>query len=225
MMAANYQHIGGGVNRLGRHYSRFSGFWPMASVVDQSLALRKSQNRESNRRRQVKDARQLLDGDTVDAGRPLIAHHCTQCPFYVVRITDHLHEMLCGCRAFAFGRRRDCFDLLPIQARGFTSARHRQVQLELVWRSRCRHEMPDLLTLSFNPSSGTVRAFGQRAGLLCPLLTSAPRSGRLTTSSVPKDTMQISRSKPDSLHRTPAGFTVLALDGYGLCDILPARPT
>ena len=133
--------------------------------------------------------------------------------------------MLCGCRAFAFGRRRDCFDLLPIHARGFTSARRRQVQLELVWRSRCRHEMPDLLTLSFNPSSGTVRAFGQRAGLLCPLLTSAPRSGRLTTPSVPKDTMQISRSKPDSLHRTPAGFTVLALDGYGLCDILPARPT
>ena len=43
--------------------------------------------------------------------------------------------------------------------------------------------------------------------------------------SPPKDTVQISRSKPDSLHRTPAGFTVLALDGYGLCDILPARPT
>src|SRR4029077_8820543 len=86
------------------------------------------------------------------------------------------------------------------------------------------------LTLYFNPFSGTVRAFGRpflemMAGLLCPLLTSAPRSGRLTTSSVPKDTVQISRSKPDSLHRTPAGFTVLALDGYGLCDILPARPT
>src|SRR5260370_29511589 len=80
------------------------------------------------------------------------------------------------------------------------------------------------------PYSGTVRAFGRpflerKAGLLCPLLTSAPRSGRLTTSSVPKDTAQISRSKPDSLHRTPAGFTVLPLDGYGLCDILPARPT
>src|SRR5947207_12654571 len=138
--------------------------------------------------------------------------------------------MLCGRRAFPFGGRRDGFDLLPIQARGFTSAGHRQVQLELVWRSRCRHEMSDLLTLSFNPSSGTVRAFGRTflkrmAGLLCPLLTSAPRSGRLTTSSVPKDTMQISRSKPDSLHRTPAGFTVLALDGYGLCAILPAPPT
>src|SRR5438874_12341908 len=66
---------------------------------------------------------------------------------------------------------------------------------------------------------------GRMVGLLCPLLTSALRSGRLTASSVPKDTMQISRSKPDSLHRTPAGFTVLAIDGYGLCDILPARPT
>src|SRR5262244_3264276 len=59
MMAANYRHIGGGVNRLGRHYSRFSGFWPMASVVDQSLALRKSQNRESNRRRRVNSSRRL----------------------------------------------------------------------------------------------------------------------------------------------------------------------
>src|SRR5207248_950718 len=77
---------------------------------------------------------------------------------------------------------------------------------------------------------GTVRAFGRpllerMAGLLCPLLTSAMRTGRLAASSVPKDTVQISRSKPDSLPRTPAGFTVLALDGYGLCDILPARPT
>jgi hypothetical protein len=41
--------------------------------------------------------------------------------------------------------------------------------------------------------------------------------------SVPQDTVQISRSKPDSLHRPPAGFTALALDGYGLCGILPAR--
>src|SRR5205823_4448631 len=172
-----------------------------------------------------KDARQLLDGDTVHAGRAFIAHHCTQCRFYVVRITDRLHEMLCGCRAFGFGRRRDRFDLLHVPARGFTPVRHRQAQFELVWRSRFGHETPDLFALSFNPLSGTVWAFGRRTGLLCPLLTSAPRSGRLATASVPKDTAQISRSKPDSLHRTPAGFTVLALDGYGLCDILPARPT
>src|ERR1700730_7611202 len=123
------------------------------------------------------------------------------------------------------GRRRDRFDLSHVRVWGFTPAGHRQGQLELVWRSRCSHETSDLLALSFNPFSGTVRAFGQRTGLLCPLLTSAPRSGRLATSSVPKDTMQISRSKPDSLHRTPAGFTTLALDGYGVCDILLARPT
>src|SRR5205814_730650 len=28
MMAADYRHIGGHENRLGRHYSRFSPFWP-----------------------------------------------------------------------------------------------------------------------------------------------------------------------------------------------------
>jgi hypothetical protein len=50
---------------------------------------------------------------------------------------------------------------LPVQARGFTPAGYRQGQLELVWRSRFGHETPDLLALSFNPFSGTVRAFGQ----------------------------------------------------------------
>jgi hypothetical protein len=73
--------------------------------------------------------------------------------------------------------------------------------------------------------SGTVRAFSRRADLLRPLLTSASRSERLAASPVPKDTMQISRSKPDSLHRTPAGFTALAIDGDGLRECLPARPT
>src|SRR5262252_6156648 len=49
MMAANYRHIGGGENRLGRHYSRFSGIWLTAFLADQSLTLRKSQNAGSNR--------------------------------------------------------------------------------------------------------------------------------------------------------------------------------
>src|SRR4051794_12567457 len=72
---------------------------------------------------------------------------------------------------------------------------------------------------------------GDRSGLrparrpTCPLLTSAPRSGGLSAPSVPGDTVQISWGKPRSLPRTPAGFTVLVLDGYGLCDFLPARPT
>jgi hypothetical protein len=32
MMAADYRHIGGGENRLGRHYSRFSRFGPRRSL-------------------------------------------------------------------------------------------------------------------------------------------------------------------------------------------------
>src|SRR5215472_15117750 len=135
-------------------------------------------------------ARQLFDGDAVNARRALVAHHCTQRRFYVVRCTDRLHEML--CRAFGFGRRRDRFDLLRVPARGFTPAGYRQGQLELGWRSHCGHETSDLLALSFNPFSGTVRAFRRpflewMAGLLCPLLTSAPRSDRLAAASVPQD--------------------------------------
>src|SRR6516164_9228596 len=62
MMAANYQHIGGGENRLGRHYSRFSAFWPPAALADQSLALRKSQNAGSNRRSRAKSLLLALTG-------------------------------------------------------------------------------------------------------------------------------------------------------------------
>src|SRR5262245_9961263 len=39
------------------------------------------------------------------------------------------------------------------------------------------------------------------------------------------DTRQTSRGKIDRLRRTPAGSTPTALDGYGLRDQLPARPT
>jgi hypothetical protein len=35
MMAANYRHIGGRENRLGRHYSRFSLFRPALSLAAQ----------------------------------------------------------------------------------------------------------------------------------------------------------------------------------------------
>ncbi len=88
---------------------------------------------------------------------------------------------------------------------------------------------PGYLPSPSTPFSGTVRAFGRRSGLLRPLLTSVPRSGRLAAPSVRPvsrtDTTQISWGKPHSLPRAPAGFTALALDGYGLRDILPARPT
>src|SRR5437763_3045811 len=53
MMAADYRHIGGVENRLGRHYSPFSPFSPTPALADQSLALRKSWNAGSNRRSQA----------------------------------------------------------------------------------------------------------------------------------------------------------------------------
>ena len=84
---------------------------------------------------------------------------------------------------------------------------------------------PFYLPCPSTPLRGTVRAFGRRAGLLRPLLTSAPRSDHLAMASVPKDTAQISWGKPRSFPRSPAGFTAMALDGYGLRDWLPARPT
>src|SRR6516225_6425888 len=66
MMAANYQHIGGHENRLGRHYSRFSAFWSPADLTDQSLALRKSQNAGSNGR-----SRARLKNPLVASASPL----------------------------------------------------------------------------------------------------------------------------------------------------------
>src|SRR5713226_3324338 len=54
MMAANYRHIGGLENRLGRHYSRFSASGPAAPLAAQSLARRKSPNHGSNRRSQAR---------------------------------------------------------------------------------------------------------------------------------------------------------------------------
>jgi len=52
-MAADYRHIGGVENRLGRHYSRFSPFSPTPALADQSLAWRKLWNAGSNRRSRV----------------------------------------------------------------------------------------------------------------------------------------------------------------------------
>jgi len=56
MMAADYRHIGGVENRLGRHYSRFSPFSPTPALADQSLARRKLWNAGSNRRSRAKVA-------------------------------------------------------------------------------------------------------------------------------------------------------------------------
>src|SRR3984885_9199286 len=76
---------------------------------------------------------------------------------------------------------------------------------------------------------------GDRSGLQPPKRPTTPSAdfypavrapcGALSPLVTPEDTRQISWGKPRSLRRTPAGFTVQALDGYGLRDFLPARPT
>src|SRR5947207_7469910 len=89
MMAADYRHIGGRENRLGRHYSRFSPFWPTPALAGQSLALRKLCDAGSNRRSQAKAAEpSLLAGLLVDArGERLTPSHAVKkgrrCRYYV----------------------------------------------------------------------------------------------------------------------------------------------
>ena len=55
-------------------------------------------------------------------------------------------------------------------------------------------------------------------------LSPAQRTSRFPQSPV-HDTQQTSRGKSDRLHRTPAKFTAMALDGYGLRDLVLTRPT
>src|SRR5205823_10349580 len=61
MMAADYRHIDGLENRLGRHYSRFPPFSPTPALADQSLALRKLCDAGSNRRSRASRPSRGLD--------------------------------------------------------------------------------------------------------------------------------------------------------------------
>src|SRR5215203_1692752 len=88
----------------------------------------------------------------------------------------------------------------------------------------CRITRPRPPVLLASPPFGPSPP-GQARGLLCPLLTSPPRSRTLPSaqSGIP-DAAWISRGKTDRLRRTPAGFTTPTLDGSGLRGHLPARP-
>ena len=84
------------------------------------------------------------------------------------------------------------------------------------------HEMRVLLAspnrLSLRPSlSGTTTT---PSADFC----TAVREPHCPLSSLSGNTVQTSRGKTASLHRAPAGFTALALDGYGLRDLMLTRP-
>jgi hypothetical protein len=164
--------------------------------------------------------RQIADGHSVDARRTFVALHLRQCLLQVLTLDHYLPRRFRDRRAFETGFRRARFGLSGGDASGFTLCPGAQVQLDLILLPHGSHEIAALLAPS------TVRAFAAaRCRLLCPRLTSALRSGRLTTASVPnRDTTQTSRGKTDRLHRTPAGFTTPTLDDRGLRDQLLARP-
>lgn len=123
--------------------------------------------------------------------------------------------------------------------RGFTPTSFREGQMQLLapdFLPLCAHELRVLLATpnrsglqqvvtgpaspAVSPLSGECPNRVDRLPL--PTLPSADFCAAvscLTASSVPIwNTAQISRGKPDSFHRTPAGSTSLALNGYGLRD-------
>ena len=117
---------------------------------------------------------QGLDGHAVDPRRALVALHSRQRFLEIVPLDNRFHARSGqGRRAFDCDVRRIGFDPSGADASGFTRRFHSESQFELDFRPPGQCESPALLTLS------TVRAFGRYADLLCPLLTSAPRSRAL----------------------------------------------
>ncbi len=117
---------------------------------------------------------QVIDGHAVDPRRALVALYSRQRFLEIVPLDNRFHARSGqGRRAFDCDVRRIGFDPSGTDASGFTRRFHSESQLELDFRPPDQCESPALFALS------TVRAFGRYAGLICPLLTSAPRSRAL----------------------------------------------
>ena len=90
-------------------------------------------------------------------------------------------------------------------------------------RLSLRH-IPSCCAVSSTPrpaaASKTIRA---RSASFCGVECARTRS--VSSRSCSAESCSAEALKPRSLPRAPAGFTAMALDGYGLRDILPARPT
>ena len=162
---------------------------------------------------------EFADGHAIDARRPLVALDLLQRSPQIVTLDNSFHRRPASRQAFEAGFRRIGFGLLGCGAWGFTPCSGAQVQHHLIVLPIHPREIAALL------ASSTVQAFGGLLRLLCPLLTSPPRSRALrpAQSGCP-DTAETSRGKIDRLPRTPAGFTTPVLDGCGLRDHLLARP-
>ncbi len=163
--------------------------------------------------------RQVRDGHPVDPRRALVAPDSSQRLPQVVACDNRLHRDTHCHRAVGFGYRRAGFGPCRRVAPGFTPRPWREGQLQLGFLPHIPHE---IAVLSLFPRSGLHRG---RPRLLCPLLTSTPRSpASLHAQSGRPDTTWTSRGKSNRLHRGPAGSTAPALDGRGLRCEEPARP-
>ena len=122
----------------------------------------------------------------------------------IVACDNRLHRRPHSRRAFRPKGRRAGFGPFGSRVPGFTLRRHPKGQLQLVLLPLGRHE-------TSRPTHHFQRS-GLRPteiGLLCPLLTSAPRSpASRRAQSRGRDTVQISRGKLDRLPRSPAESTV-----------------
>ena len=158
-----------------------------------------------------KDDRQLAESHSVHSRGALVAHYRLHCRHDVLRRTDCLHRHVRHCRPFACGGRRDCLHQLvpgrfdgsrrPIEKAPFSAG------FSVFQESRDIRATRPLL----QPLAGTVRAFGRWSGLLCRLLTSAPRSDDFAVAPVPKDTTQISWGKPSAFLALPPDLQPRAL--------------
>jgi hypothetical protein len=88
---------------------------------------------------------------------------------------------------------------------GFTLAKHRQIQRELEWRSRCGHEISELLALASTPC-GTVWAFGPSRRPTTPVTdfcsTVRAPCGSLSPSGYPGTRRRFPGVSPQSSSRT-----------------------
>ena len=130
--------------------------------------------------------REFIHGHPVDPRTPLaqelkahlVGSDSFQCCSSVLSFTYFLHPSLVSSRVLGFSPRPGHFGPFRFAPRSFTPLDEREGQLFLAFLPLFTHEIRSLLT------SPIVQAFAPSPELLCPLLTSALRSGRLSAPSV-----------------------------------------
>src|SRR5437868_3163900 len=150
MMAADYRHIDGLENRLGRHYSRFPPFSPTPALADQSLALRKLCDAGSNRRSRVsRDLRRALRDHGGTERLPCSEIRAVSCGHCWTdtgsRTTSHLACSLIG---------DDPAALMPARRRRLTAV---HLHCRLYKKGGAKEYVATFRTLRFRPTGGRSR--------------------------------------------------------------------